>query len=517
VDCDGMVSRDELVDGLRSLGLPIDQERASRLMRHVSQLRGGGDLMAGIHVEEFDVMLTRLRLAELFLPAAEAKSPDRCECDMTICDYDAKTQRDLKLKLGPGDHEDHNVRRYFFERREPLRPAAMIRWNDSSSPCFRPKLPPELDDLSPGHFAVRWVHVDASEGLDPLTLKRLAAKYRLHPLAVDDVIDNRTPTKIDRFTSHYFVSADILTLAEQEDPARQRVRVLRSNVSIFLSVPPTCNTLLSILQNRPDASSWLATWCSADDDEHSEAASPDTRLWSTLVEDLKHTPVRRMREHRADFLLYEVLDRIVDQLRPISEAYSRRLGYMHHHAMRSFPQEWLDELDEVKLELVDLARSIRPMRQVLRHFISDTRIGGTAKMYLEDVEDAIDQTLGDISQLQEMCRTLIEAHEGYLDKRMNATLFVLSVFSAIFLPAQFITGVFGMNFVQADGTPSMPELEWEHGYIYFWLLQGGCLLTGLASAVCIHTAGERCRKCCCSRCRTPKARGRHGGPLPRKK
>jgi len=501
-DCDGTVSRSELCEGLRSIGVHIDEEACLSIMRHVARRGGRRDAIEGINIDEFDLILTRLRLAWLFAPTTDSCCADRLPSALTICDYDAKAMRTDVLDTGTGDFQSSDMRRFFFEPRERLHSSAIGGWPNHA--------PTSLRSLSaPFSTTVRWVHVDASQGLDELTLRRLAAKYRLHPLAVEDVMDKGTPTKIDRFASHYFISVDIMSLADNGDFRNMRVQVLRSNVSIFLTVPPQCDTLLTIIQNRRDSSSWLATWCSADD---AEPSAPDLSLWWKLVEDLQHTPVRRMREHRADFLLYEVLDRIVDQLRPVSEAYSRRLGHMHQTPMAFFPQDWLDELDEVKLELVDLARSIRPLRQVVRHIINDVRIGGDAKTYLEDVEDAIDQTLGDISQLQEMCRTLAEAHEGYLDKRMNATLFVLSVFSAIFLPAQFITGVFGMNFVEPDGTPSMPELEWQHGYQYFWALQAGIMLTGLTAAVFLHQVGLSCFETlpCCTRCRTPKHR-RHGG------
>lgn len=61
---------------------------------------------------------------------------------------------------------------------------------------------------------------------------------------------------------------------------------------------------------------------------------------------------------------------------------------------------------------------------------------------------------------------MVQAHSEYRDGRMNATLYVLSVVSAIFLPLSFVTGLFGMNF------ENMPELNWSRGYMYFWILEG---------------------------------------------
>jgi magnesium transporter len=41
------------------------------------------------------------------------------------------------------------------------------------------------------------------------------------------------------------------------------------------------------------------------------------------------------------------------------------------------------------------------------------------------------------------------------------------VVSTIFLPLSFLCGVYGMNF------EGIPEIEWRHGYVYFWLLSAG--------------------------------------------
>jgi magnesium transporter len=48
----------------------------------------------------------------------------------------------------------------------------------------------------------------------------------------------------------------------------------------------------------------------------------------------------------------------------------------------------------------------------------------------------------------------------------------LAVVSTIFLPLTFICGIYGMNF------EGMPEVDWAHGYIYFWGLSA-CITAGL--------------------------------------
>ncbi len=59
-----------------------------------------------------------------------------------------------------------------------------------------------------------------------------------------------------------------------------------------------------------------------------------------------------------------------------------------------------------------------------------------------------------------------------MSHRTNQTMNRLAVVSTIFLPLTFICGIYGMNF------EVMPELDWDHGYIYFWGLSA-CITVGL--------------------------------------
>eukprot|EP00928_Gymnodinium_smaydae_P095309 TRINITY_DN8179_c0_g1_i4.p1 TRINITY_DN8179_c0_g1~~TRINITY_DN8179_c0_g1_i4.p1 ORF type:complete len:680 (+),score=60.86 TRINITY_DN8179_c0_g1_i4:76-2040(+) len=493
----GYITCDELHAGLRTIGLLLQRETVHELMLQID--RGHRTEVEEVTVDssEFRAMLSRLRLAELFTPSAgcfqfQEDVEERYSCPTYVCDYNKNTCTVQNIHLGGKEHVA-NAQHFFFGSRTPSNQVSRL----ASTPSLQQGL--SSNNLADGTLGytrdARWVHVDANEGLDKLTLMRLAVKYHLHPLAIADIISNRTPTKLDRFDEHFFISLDILAVAGAHCTAShnhdeacqepQRVRIDRSNVSMFLSLPPNFDTLVSILQNRPDESSWMAMWRSS-----GEEVEPNYEMWSVLQRSLGQHPPLRMREKRTDHLLYEIVDRAVQQLRPISEAYAKRLGFMKQCACSSFPQSWLDELDEVCLELKDLSRSIRPLRRVVRALITEPAFSGT-KMYFEDVEYNIDQMLEDISQLLEMCSTLGESQSTYRDKRMNTTLYVLSMATVIFLPAQFVTGLYGMNFVNADGTPQLPELTMEHGYFYFWVLELILLTIAIILATILHHSDKK--------------------------
>lgn len=579
-DGDGNITISELLRGLQKKMRykNMAEDHAVKICKHVTErwTKQRWQDGRGIDLILFGVMLTRLRLAELFTPTAgafqfcDAETTERrsriyvCDYNRETCappmqlvteesyaaekeEYDAKAELRITCQSSEGTVEPDqeawsylpcDEKLFFFGQRRDLssefngkvsRQSTRNNPKDERTLSFGggPQVPTAADWLS--HRDVRWVHVDATEGLDRLTLFRIAVKYRLHPLAVDDIIDNRTPTKLDIYDDQIFISLDIVSLASQSQGKNTRVRVNRSNVSIFLS--NARDTLLTILQDRPDKSSWLAGWYGRGDDEN--IALPDGGWWQTVLEDLKHDPPRRMRERRGDYLLYMLLDRVTDQMRPIAEAYANRLGYMHQRPLRAWNPEWLTELDELHLELVDLARSIKPMKSVLHHLIKqyrreteDTEPTNAStqllsnlrdknreeQMCLEDVEDAIEQMLGDLEQLKEMGRSLEEAYQEDQERQSNGILFNLSVAGVIFLPAQFITGLYGMNFVDDEGVPQMPELTMKDGYLYFWLLQLGCIILGLSTTGCVyyvnHHLGKPLRHmlldhccCCCKRSR----------------
>merc|ERR1711879_680608 len=115
----------------------------------------------------------------------------------------------------------------------------------------------------------------------------------------------------------------------------------------------------------------------------------------------------------------------------------------------------------------------------------------------------IEMVNDDVAMLKDMCGILKEASERARDKSMNQTLFALSLITAVFLPMQFITGLYGMNFVKDDGSPNIPELTWERGYYYFWGLEAFVFILG-CFILWVLSGGDKaikgwCRSCCCQR------------------
>ena len=64
--------------------------------------------------------------------------------------------------------------------------------------------------------------------------------------------------------------------------------------------------------------------------------------------------------------------------------------------------------------------------------------------------------------MQTWARNLKDDYSYIQQDNMNRTMYVLTLITALFVPANFLTGLFGMNFEY------MPWLNWEYGFWAFW-------------------------------------------------
>lgn len=86
------------------------------------------------------------------------------------------------------------------------------------------------------------------------------------------------------------------------------------------------------------------------------------------------------------------------------------------------------------------------------------------RIYLRDVLDHINTVVEEIETLEFQCRDLIDLIFNSISHQTNQSMQTLAIVSVIFLPISFIAGVYGTNF------DKLPELHWELGYLYFWVL-----------------------------------------------
>jgi len=177
------------------------------------------------------------------------------------------------------------------------------------------------------------------------------------------------------------------------------------------------------------------------------------------------------------------LDLTCDDLVKVTRAYTTRLSILDsqpHITGAGLQSEWLNEVSLAQQQLAVVIRRARGLQRLMRRVMEDVDLHSGTSAYVGDVRDHIDEAHEDAVYLAEKCHTILEASERQLerhsnycrqraDDRLNMMVFVLTVATAIFAPVQFMAGVYGMNFVDAAGTTTIPELLVPQGYAFFWL------------------------------------------------
>lgn len=470
-DADGHISAAELGRGLLRYNLPELNDQA--LLKILDVVTASKSRF--LQLTEFEAVLSRLKLAQVLqgteqTPAGKQLGSMR---RLTVADYSAASTTANVMEVT-------RPREFFFGHRPH-------------------------DKLG---TLVRWVHLG---GLDLTMLLALTVKYSLHPLSVEDVLE-QSPTKIDRNGRNYFVAIEHLGLASAAPDGSEPVRVRGRHVAVFCAGPPRLDTMLTVVQ--PDKS-FEEEWPGGV--SYFDVMDTGDRWVDRLQERLK-APLSRLRERLCDFLLYQVIDLCTDDLMSVSKAYTKRLGQLElelHSKGSSLPQDWPSEVSLARLQLAVFSRRVRGLQRVIRHIIHDSDLSAGLLSYFQDVADHLHEAHDDAGQLAERCSAIAETYERTLERgqervqqltaeRLNRTLFVLTTFTTVFTPMQFIAGVYGMNFVDSKGKPTIPELNVTHGYRYFW---GGVVLymvISLSMAWCLFRRLQR---------NEARAKGQCHGPL----
>jgi len=180
------------------------------------------------------------------------------------------------------------------------------------------------------------------------------------------------------------------------------------------------------------------------------------------------TPVRarirgargRIRGSGPDYLAYAILDAIVDHCFPVMESYVEQLDALEDEILGRPHRGAMSELHRVRRDLLALRRAVWPLRDTLAALVRDPPeglIADSSVVYLRDVQDHVVQILDLVENCRELGASLTDLYLSSVGNRTNEIMKVLTVFTALFIPLGFITGLYGMNI---EPTPHWLRSGW---------------------------------------------------------
>ncbi|KUF95578.1 ABC transporter G family member 1 [Phytophthora nicotianae] len=318
----------------------------------------------------------------------------------------------------------------------------------------------------PGWASVRWINV---EGIDPLLMRRLSVRYRLHPLAIEDTLDADVERpKYEEYDEHSSLilqtvhARDLSMVKNYQSMYRASLYVQDDDVSPFESM--TKKELETRLEQLNigcvmTAPQQLSLYV-MEDVLISVQETPST-LWSMLKQRLD-TSYSKVRQHSTAFLVYTIVDVCVDELTPITHTFGSKLIMLER--LLSLDPRYFDvsRLASCTKQIKGLQVLCKPMSEVIIQLSESEEFEGETLRYFRDVLDHITTIEEDCDRHLDRCRSLMEDFHNTRAAQQNDVSYILALVAAIFLPAQFLTGLYGMNFT------NMPELEYHSGYYIWW-------------------------------------------------
>lgn len=258
--------------------------------------------------------------------------------------------------------------------------------------------------------SVTWVNVDGLGDHKPL--EKLVRTMGLHALTLEDIFNTDLRPKIEDYGDYIYVVAKMLDV----DRDNEQIRV--DQLSLVLGP----NYVISVQEEEGD---------------------PFEPVRSRI-----RNAAGRSRKSGADYLAYALLDVIVDQYFTVADWIGERIEALDELILAEERGDLMQRLYTLKRGVIFLRKSILPLREVassLRNLDTEL-IRESTHPYLRDLYDHVVQVSDRIETCRDLLSSLQDAYLSTLSIRTNTVMKIIAVFSSIFLPLTFITGVFGMNF-----------------------------------------------------------------------
>ena len=269
---------------------------------------------------------------------------------------------------------------------------------------------------------VTWVDVGGVHKIE--VLESFGKLFGLHPLLLEDIANTDQRPKLDDYGSYGYVVVKMLYEGERHGD------IVVEQVSLIYGD----NFLLSFQENGGDV--------------------------FQAVKDRLRSGKGRLRHAGSDYLLYALIDSIVDRYFGVLETVGERIEALQDLVVSNPQPETLREIHALKRQLLFLRRSVWPLRDVINnlsraegHFMQ-----GSTKVFFRDVYDHVVQIVDTVESLREMVSSMLEIYLSSVSYRLNAVMKVLTIITTIFMPLSFIASIYGMNFEH------MPELRSSWGY-----------------------------------------------------
>lgn len=253
-------------------------------------------------------------------------------------------------------------------------------------------------------------------------LAEMQEEFGLHPLAVEDAHHGHQRPKIEEYVDSVFAVLHLVEVVAGE--------LVVGEVNVFVGR----NYVLSV-RNRS---------------RHSLLG---------VRERCEREP--ELLRHGSGFVLYALMDAVVDRYFPVIEALEEELDTIEERIFaKGSARRNIEQLYDLKRKITVLRHAVAPLMEAAGKLQSGRvpAVCANSQEYFRDVYDHLVRINTTIDSVRDTIVTAIQVNLSMVTIEESEVNKKLAAWASIFAVVTAFAGIWGMNF------KAMPELQWEYGY-----------------------------------------------------
>jgi magnesium transporter len=260
---------------------------------------------------------------------------------------------------------------------------------------------------------LRWVKIDSPTAVEQAWLEE---HFDFHALDFEDVLSRNQRPKIDRYDDYLFIVLHFPVF----DSAAGRLGA--GELDLFVGP----GYLVSIPNQPLQPVEYLFERCRQKEEMRDQLFS-----------------------RGSGYLLYRIVDDGFDYCFPMLRKIGNKLDALEQEIFEGRSEEIVRDISNVKQEIINFRRVIRPQRPVLRDLekVKSRYLAPEMdlEIYFDDIVDAQERIWDVLENYKEVIEGLEDTNESVISHRVNDILRVLTSISVIVLPLTLLASIWGMN------------------------------------------------------------------------
>ncbi len=269
---------------------------------------------------------------------------------------------------------------------------------------------------------VNWISIIGFKNTS--LIEKVGQQFHLHMLTLEDILNTDHLPKIEVIDERLFLTLKMFNVNKTDQ------HIEEEHVSFILG------------------KEYLLTFQEREGDDYQ------------IIRERIKAGVGKTRMKDSDYLLYLLIDRIVDNYYLVMDAFEDVMDRLEEELIHNPQQDIAEKILLHKKQLTHLRKFIYPLREEFGRLLKEEimLISQSSMAYFRDVYDHLIHLTNTIESFRENMNGLMELHISNNSERINSVMKTLTMIATIFIPLTFLAGVWGMNFKY------MPELARPWAY-----------------------------------------------------